>query len=121
MTNALTAEVYGIPNCDSVKKAVASLKSNGFEVVFHDFKKHGVSDAQLEEWIAAFGLDKVINRKGTTWRALDEASQNKAQSVEGAKALITEFPSLIKRPVVKLRGELVNLTIGQTNFIKGQE
>ena len=112
----MTAKVYGIPNCDSVKKAIASLKQNDIEVVFHDFKKHGVAPQSLDEWITAFGLDKLINRKGTTWRGLDENLQGKAQSIEGAKALLLEYPSIIKRPVIELNGEL---SIGQTNFSKG--
>lgn len=111
----MTARVYGIPNCDSVKKAIASLKQNDINVMFHDFKKHGVPAELLDEWIAAFGLDKVINRKGTTWRGLDESLQGKAQSNEGAKALLLEYPSIIKRPVVELNGQL---TIGQTDFSK---
>lgn len=111
----MTAKVYGIPNCGSVKKAIASLKQNDIEVVFHDFKKHGVPAQLLDEWIAAFGLDKVINRKGTTWRGLDENLQGKAKSNEGAKALLLEYPSIIKRPVVELQGQL---TIGQTDFSK---
>lgn len=111
----MSAKVYGIPNCGSVKKAIASLKENEVEVLFHDFKKHGVPAQLLDEWIAAFGLDKVINRKGTTWRGLDQSVQNSAQSTEGAKALLLEYPSIIKRPVVEFNGEL---SIGQTDFSK---
>lgn len=112
----MTAKVYGIPNCSSVKKAIASLKEGNVDVLFHDFKKHGVPADLLDEWIVEFGLDKVINRKGTTWRGLDEGMQIKAQSPEGAKALLLEYPSIIKRPVVEFNGEL---TIGQTDFNKG--
>ena len=71
----MTAKVYGIPNCSSVKKAIASLKENQIEVVFHDFKKHGVPPQLLDEWIDAFGLDKVINRKGTTWRNTEHETE----------------------------------------------
>lgn len=111
----MTAKVYGIPNCSSVKKAISSLKEQDIVVLFHDFKKHGVSPELLDEWIATFGLDQVINRKGTTWRGLDENLQSKAQSTEGAKALLLEYPSIIKRPVVEFDGEL---TIGKTDFSK---
>lgn len=111
----MIAKVYGIPNCSSVKKAIASLKENEVEVLFHDFKKHGVPPPLLDEWIDTFGLDKVINRKGTTWRNLDESLQTKAQSPEGAKALLLEYPSIIKRPVVEHNGQL---SIGQTDFTK---
>lgn len=112
----MTAKVYGIPNCDSVKKALASLKANGVEVVFHDFKKHGAPADLLDDWINAFGLEKVINRKGTTWRGLDDELKSKADSISGAKALLLEFPSVIKRPVVDWNGQL---SIGQTDFSEG--
>lgn len=112
----MNAKVYGIPNCSSVKKAIASLKANKVDVLFHDFKKHGVSADLLDEWIETFGVDKVVNRKGTTWRGLDEGMQSKAQSPEGVKAILLEYPSIIKRPVVDFDGEL---TIGQTDFSKG--
>lgn len=112
----MTAKVYGIPNCGSVKKAIASLKDQNVDILFHDFKKHGVPAQLLDEWIATFGLDKVINRKGTTWRGLDEGMRGKADSPEGAKALLLEYPSIIKRPVVELNGVL---SIGQTDFSEG--
>jgi arsenate reductase (glutaredoxin) len=112
----MKAKVYGIPNCDSVKKAIASLKNSNIEVVFHDFKKQEVPAQLLDEWINIFGLDKLINRKGTTWRGLNESLQGKAQSPEGAKTLLMEYPSIIKRPVVELNGVL---SIGQTDFSKG--
>jgi arsenate reductase (glutaredoxin) len=112
----MTAKVYGIPNCGSVKKAIASLKDQNVDILFHDFKKHGVPAQLLDEWIATFGLDKVINRKGTTWRGLDEGMQGKADSPEGAKALLLEYPSIIKRPVVELNGVL---SMGQTDFSEG--
>jgi arsenate reductase (glutaredoxin) len=112
----MTAKVYGIPNCDSVKKAITSLKNSNIEVVFHDFKKYGVPAELLDQWISTFGLEKLINRKGTTWRGLDESLQGKAQSPEGAKALLLEYPSIIKRPVVEFNGVL---SIGQTDFSIG--
>ncbi|WP_370262679.1 ArsC/Spx/MgsR family protein [Limnobacter sp.] len=109
----MTAKVYGIPNCTSVKKAIASLKEQGIDVVFHDFKKHGVSAQLLDEWMAAFGAEKVVNRKGTTWRSLDDHLKASAETPEGAKALLLEYPTVIKRPVVEHQGEL---SIGQTDF-----
>jgi len=67
----------------------------------------------LDEWLNEFGLDKLVNKKGTTWRNLDEQYKTKADTPESAKALILEFPSLIKRPVVDFQGKL---TIGQIDF-----
>lgn len=109
----MVAKVYGIPNCGSVKKAIASLKAQEVDVVFHDFKKHGVDPQLVDQWIGAFGVNKVINRQGTTWRNLEDHYKTKADSPEGAKALLLEFPTIIKRPVVEFQGEL---TIGQTEF-----
>ena len=109
----MKATVYGIPNCSSVKKALDSLKSQGFEIVFHDFKKQGVSNELLEQWLAAFGLEKLLNSRGTTWRNLNSALQEQAQTPEGAKALMMQYPSTIKRPVVEIQGRL---SIGQTDF-----
>lgn len=112
----MLAKVYGIPNCSSVKKAIASLKENGFEIYFHDFKKSGVPADLLENWIQEFGLGTLVNRKGTTWRALDGQSQQMADSPQEAKSLIIQNPSLIKRPIVELEH---TLTIGKTEFNKG--
>jgi len=92
-------DLYGIPNCDTVKKARRWLDDQGIEYVFHDFKKEGVTPAQLQDWIDQAGLDVVLNRRGTTWRKLpDDVKQN----VDTARAieLLTEQPSMIKRPVL---------------------
>ncbi|WP_027017189.1 ArsC family reductase [Comamonas composti] len=93
--------VYGIPNCDTVKKARAWLTEQGLAYEFHDFKKQGVPADQLPLWLAAAGLDVLLNRKGTTWRKLDAETQASAQSEAGAVALMQEQPSVIKRPVVR--------------------
>ena len=93
--------VYGIPNCDTVKKARAWLAERGLEVAFHDFKKQGVPAAELPAWLAAFGRDKLINRAGTTWRKLDEAAKAAVIDDASAQALMLGEPSVIKRPVVR--------------------
>ena len=93
--------VYGIPNCDTVKKARAWLTEHGVEHHFHDFKKQGVSEAELDRWLAAVGWESVINRKGTTWRQLDEAVRAGVTDVASARAVALANPSLIKRPVVQ--------------------
>ena len=67
--------LYGIPNCDTVKKARAWLAEHGVDVQFHDFKKQGVPEAELDHWLATVGWEKLLNRQGTTWRKLDEATQ----------------------------------------------
>lgn len=93
--------VYGIPNCDTVKKARQWLTAQGVVHEFHDFKKLGVPAAQLARWTEALGWEKLINRQGTTWRKLDAAVQAGVQDAASASALARAQPSLIKRPVVE--------------------
>lgn len=93
--------LYGIPSCDTVKKARAWLAESGVEYVFHDFKKAGVPAGRLDAWLAAAGADRLVNRQGTTWRKLDPALQSRAGDTAGARALMLEQPSVIKRPVVE--------------------
>ena len=93
--------VYGIPNCDTVKKARAWLTVQGLDHTFHDFKRQGVPIDKLPAWASSIGWDKLLNRQGTTWRKLDAASQASANSPEGAQDLMVKNPSVIKRPVVQ--------------------
>ncbi|MFT7724528.1 MAG: Spx/MgsR family RNA polymerase-binding regulatory protein [Roseateles sp.] len=93
--------VYGIPNCDTVKKARAWLAEHGLEAGFHDFKKQGVPAAELPAWLAAFGRDKLVNRAGTTWRKLGDAARAAVVDDASATALMLAEPSVIKRPVVR--------------------
>ena len=92
--------VYGIPNCDTVKKARTWLTENGADYVFHDFKKLGISAELIPGWMKALGWETLVNRKGTTWRKLDEATQTAVQDATSASALIAAHPSVVKRPVV---------------------
>lgn len=96
-----TATVYGIPHCDTVKKARAWLAEAGVQATLHDFKKDGVPEAALDEWLRAFGWERVLNRAGTTWRKLDEATRAAATDAASARALMLTHPSVIKRPVVR--------------------
>ena len=93
--------VYGIPNCDTVKKARAWLAAQGLAHSFHDFKKLGVPTDKLPGWASAVGWDKLLNRQGTTWRKLDAAAQARADTPQGAQNLAMANPSVIKRPVVQ--------------------
>lgn len=93
--------VYGIPNCETVKKARAWLAERGLEFAFHDFKKQGVPAELLPAWLAAFGHDRLINRAGTTWRKLDAATKAAIVDDASAQALMLREPSVIKRPVVR--------------------
>ena len=92
--------VYGIPNCDSVKKARAWLAAQNLSATFHDFKKQGVPVAEIDQWIDALGWETVLNRKGSTWRKLDPAIQAGVTDRAGAKAVMLEHASTIKRPVI---------------------
>ena len=93
--------VYGIPNCSSVKKARAWLNSNGIDYHFHDLKKAGITASTLLRWIEQAGIERVLNRQGTTWRGLSPAEQASTATQEGAVALLGNKPSLIKRPVIE--------------------
>lgn len=104
--------VYGISNCDSVKKARAWLSEHQLTHQFHDFKKHGLPANRLQLWRAAVGLEKLLNRKGTTWRQLDAALQAGAASIAGAEALMLANPSLVKRPVVEWNDGGATITVG---------
>jgi Spx/MgsR family transcriptional regulator len=93
--------VFGIPNCDSVKKARLWLQNQGLAHHFHDFKKDGVPPAALARWIQAVGWEALLNRKGTTWRKLDPALQKSVDDAASAGALMLAQASVIKRPVVQ--------------------
>lgn len=99
-TPASLVTVFGIPNCDTVKKARTWLTEQGVDFVFHDFKKLGVPADLLPGWIAALGWEKLVNRKGTTWRQLDDATRAAVVDATSASALMRAHPSVVKRPVV---------------------
>ena len=93
--------LYGIPTCDTVKKARAWLTSQGLAYHFHDFKKAGVPPERLAAWEAFLGWQKLLNRQGTTWRKLDAGVQSGVRDAASAQSLMLTQPSLIKRPVVE--------------------
>ncbi len=95
------ARLHGIPNCDTVKKARAWLQAQGVPHEFVDFKKTPPDAALLARWARTLGTERLLNRKGTTWRALDAQAQAAAAAEAGALALMQAQPSLIKRPVVQ--------------------
>jgi arsenate reductase (glutaredoxin) len=101
--------VYGIPNCDTVKKARVWLDEHGIDYVFHDFKKAGVNAGLIESWLADVAIDALVNRRGTTWRGLDDAQKASADTQPGAIALLLAQPSMIKRPVLSIDGRVVAL------------
>lgn len=94
-------KIYGIPNCDTVKKARAWLTEHGVAHEFHDFKKQGVPEDRLDAWQAAVGWDKLLNRRGPTWRKLDPELQAGVTDAASAKPVMIVHSSVIKRPVVE--------------------
>ncbi len=93
--------LYGIPNCDTVKKARGWLSAQGLDYQFHDFKKLGVPEKQLATWVKTIGWEPLVNTRGTTWRGLDEAARSDVIDAASAQALMLDHPSVIKRPVVE--------------------
>ena len=98
--------LYGIPNCDTVKKARAWLDGRGIEYAFHDYKKASADPAKLREWVAAKGWETVLNRRGTTFRKLPDADKAEIDAAK-AVALMRAHPSTIKRPLVEHQGGLL--------------
>ncbi|MXP42235.1 Spx/MgsR family RNA polymerase-binding regulatory protein [Altererythrobacter soli] len=102
----MSVTVYGIPNCDTVKKARKWLDEMCVEYSFHDYKKQGADPAKLRRWVEEAGWETVLNRRGTTFRKLGEADKadlNPAKAV----SLMEAYPSAIKRPVVEYPGGLL--------------
>ena len=93
--------VYGIANCDTVKRARAWFDERGTAYTFHDFKKSGMPEQRLDAWLKAVGWEALLNRKGTTWRKLDAAVQASVTDTQSARELMIDQPSVIKRPVVE--------------------
>mgnify|MGYP001546453843 CR=1 FL=1 len=102
----MSVEFYGIPNCDTVRKARDWLDAKGIGYTFHDYKKEGADPARLRQWIAAKGWETVLNRRGTAFRRLDPAL---TADLDAARAvpLMQANPSTIKRPVVEHPGGLL--------------
>jgi Spx/MgsR family transcriptional regulator len=96
--------LFGIPNCDTVRRARAWLAERQIDADFHDFKKAGVPADRLDAWIDEFGWETLLNRKGSTWRALDEVTRAAITDAARARALMLEHPSVIRRPVVEWAG-----------------
>lgn len=100
-------KLYGITNCSTVKKARAWLEAREIPYTFVDFKKTPPDEKQVAHWAKVLGADAVVNRRGTTWRKLDAATQTRADTAAGAVAVLVEHPSAIKRPVIENGKELL--------------
>ena len=108
MARGTKTVVYGIPNCDTVKKARTWLEEHGVAFEFHDFKKAGVSEALVKGWLKQVDWETLVNRKGTTWRGLPDERKASVVDAKSAVALMIESPSVIKRPVL-VSGDTVHV------------
>jgi arsenate reductase len=99
--------LYGIPNCDTVKKARSWLADQGIPTAFHDFKKAGVTPELIQSWLSAVPWEVLLNRKGTTWRGLPDQKKAAVTDADSAAKLMLELPSIIKRPVVVAGNKII--------------
>ena len=102
----MSLAMYGIPNCDTVKKARTWLEGRGIKYAFHDYKKEGADPAKLAAWAGQAGWEKVLNRAGTTFRKLPETDKTGLTAAK-AVALMLAQPSMIKRPILDIDGRLL--------------
>ena len=106
----MTITIYGIKSCGTMKKAFTTLDELDVSYDFHDYKKQGIDKSSIQRWVEELGIDKVLNKRGTTWRKLtDEQKQAADASVDTAINLLVENTSMIKRPIVE--GEVENQSI----------
>ena len=110
--------VYGIKNCNTVKNALDWLKKKNVEFEFHDYKSKGVTEAKLKSWSKQVGWESLVNKRGTTWRQLEEKVQNKVTNEAAAIALMTEKTSVIKRPLIEQDGKVIVLGFDEDEYTK---
>ena len=110
--------VYGIPNCNTVKKSLDWLKANQIDFEFHDFKKKGITAEKLNEWCNIFGWETVLNRKGLTWKKLSKEEQAAINTQDLAITYLKENTSAIKRPVIEKNNKAVLISFDEANYLK---
>lgn len=108
--------IYGIPNCNTVKKALDWLKANQIDFEFHDFKKKGVTAEKLAEWFNAFGWEKVINKNGLTFKKLTKEQQAEINSRDSAISYLMQNTSAIKRPIVEQNGKAILISFNEEQY-----
>lgn len=106
MSEHALVTLYGIPNCDQVRKTRAWLTSQSIEHVFHDIKKQPLTASLLGKWIVQTGWERLLNRQSATWRNVDPARRAMVTDAISAIALLQEFPSIMKRPVLEFAGHI---------------
>lgn len=114
----MTITIYGIKSCSTMKKAFIKLDELGVSYDFHDYKKQGIDKESVQRWVDELGIDKILNKRGTTWRKLtDEQKQAADENVNNAIDLLIENTSMIKRPIVE--GQLADKNNGQLILLCG--
>ena len=108
--------IYGIKNCDTVKKSLVWFNEHDAEFTFHDFKKAGLDKKTLVTWNKQCGLEKLINRKGTTYRGLTDAEKTLLEKDSTAFPIILEKPTLLRRPIIEVDGKVVALGFDVSGF-----
>ena len=103
----MTVTVYGISNCDQVRKTLGWLRQNGVDYRFHDFRADGIERAMLERWCTHLPWNSLLNRRGLTWRALPEAARTEVVDQTSAIDLMLAYPTVVKRPVVEVADRLL--------------
>ena len=111
----MSITLYGIPNCDTVKKARTWLDQHDRPYEFHDFKKAGVSESLIKGWLKQVDWETLVNRKGTTWRGLPDERKAAVVDAKTATALMIESPSVIKRPVL-VSGKTVHVGFSDADY-----
>ena len=99
--------VYGIPNCDTTKKALVLLKKHQVDFSFHDYKQQCIASQKLDEWCKKAGWEIVLNKRSTTWRELEEAEQKKVVDQSSAIKLMMKNNSIIKRPIIEVDNDII--------------
>lgn len=112
----MTITLYGISNCDTVKKARTWLAARNTDVTWHDFKKQGVPETDLDTWLKAVGWEKLVNRQGTTWRKLPDEDKAAVVDAASARELMLRQHSVIKRPVVEWHNGQVTVGFSEALF-----
>lgn len=111
-------KLYGIPNCNTVKKARDWLAQHDIAVEFHDFKKHGLASELAQSWLQQAPWEKLVNRSGMTWRGLPDEQKSAICSAETALLLMLEKTSVIKRPLLEQDGKLLHIGFDETAYRK---
>jgi arsenate reductase len=110
--------LYGIKNCNTVKAAIDWLKKNDIEFEFHDFKSKGITSEKLSAWCKQVGWEALVNKKGTTWRQLEEKVKAQVTTEPAAIKLMIEKTSVIKRPVIERKEKVITLGFDESAYTK---